>query len=173
MMVESYYPSPIGLIKISYNERGIINIEFVDECNIDYNCTFFTEYNNKKLKIIYKLIYDQLNEYFTGNRKIFELPIIMNGTEFQLQVWRELLKIPYGETRTYKEIAQALGNKNAARAVGNANKNNPFALIIPCHRVIGTGKNINGYAYGLWRKKWLLKHENKYIKKIESEITII
>ena len=171
-MVESYYPSPIGLMKIMYNERGIINIKFVDECEINYKNTFFTEYNNRRLKIIYKLIYDQLNEYFTGKRKIFELPIIMDGTNFQVNVWEQLIRIPYGETRTYKEIAAALGDKNAARAVGVANKNNPFALIIPCHRVVGTDGDMTGYEYGLWRKKWLLNHEIKNTKGLERQINI-
>jgi len=172
-MIESYYPSPIGLMKIIYNERGIISIEFVDECKLDYNNTFYTEYNNRRLKIIYKLIYDQLNEYFTGKRKIFELPIVMKGTDFQISVWEQLIRIPYGETRTYSEIAQAVGNKNAARAVGIANNSNPFTLVIPCHRVIGTGGDITGYAYGLWRKKWLLNHENKNSERLERKINIV
>lgn len=85
----------------------------------------------------------------------------MQGTDFQKKVWNELLKIPYGKTCSYLDIAKALGNKLSIRAVGNANGKNPVSIIIPCHRVIGSDGNLVGYGGGLWRKKWLLDFENK------------
>lgn len=101
----------------------------------------------------------QLQEYFDKKRKIFELPIYMEGTPFQKKVWEALRTIPYGEIRTYKDIAEQIGNPKACRAVGGANHNNPIAIIVPCHRVIGTGGKLTGYAGGLKIKEKLLKIE--------------
>lgn len=102
----------------------------------------------------------QLGEYFDGSRTEFELELDLEGTEFQLAVWREVEKIPYGETRTYLEIATALGDPNLTRAVGAANGANPVAIVIPCHRVIGADGSLTGYAGGLHRKRWLLELES-------------
>ena len=102
----------------------------------------------------------QLNEYFSGTRKEFSLPLMPDGTDFQKKVWKELEKIKYGQTKTYEDIASALGNKKAARAVGGANNKNPIAIIIPCHRVIGKNGNLVGYAGGLDIKRKLLEIEN-------------
>ncbi|MEM7050736.1 MAG: methylated-DNA--[protein]-cysteine S-methyltransferase [Acidobacteriota bacterium] len=101
----------------------------------------------------------QLDEYFAGERRRFDLPLAPRGTDFQLQVWDQLLEIPYGETRTYGDLAAAHGGPGAARAVGQANHNNPIGIIIPCHRVIGSGGKLVGYASGLERKKQLLELE--------------
>jgi methylated-DNA-[protein]-cysteine S-methyltransferase len=101
----------------------------------------------------------QLAEYFAGDREEFDLPLEPHGTEFQLAVWRALAEIPYGETRSYGQIADAVGRPKAARAVGMANNKNPIAVIVPCHRVIGAGGALVGYAGGLERKTWLLDHE--------------
>lgn len=159
-----YYPSPIGLINIVFNKYGLIRIDFVDDEKNINNEIYIKSYTSIKIKQIYKNIYDQFNEYFTGKRKDFDLPIILDGSNFQLKVWNELKKIPYGETRSYGQIAIAIGKPNAARAVGNANNRNPLPLIIPCHRVIGSNGELTGYAGQLWRKKWLLDHEQKYRK---------
>jgi methylated-DNA-[protein]-cysteine S-methyltransferase len=103
----------------------------------------------------------QLGEYFAGSRDIFDLPLAPEGTEFQLAVWRALVEIPFGETRSYGQIAAAVGRPKAARAVGMANNRNPIAVIVPCHRVIGSGGALVGYAGGIERKTWLLGHERE------------
>lgn len=101
----------------------------------------------------------QLREYFAGQRQTFDIPLGSNGTDFQKTVWQTLLKIPFGETWNYGELATAIGNKNASRAVGAANGKNPISIIVPCHRVIGANGTLTGYAGGLKAKEWLLKHE--------------
>jgi methylated-DNA-[protein]-cysteine S-methyltransferase len=101
----------------------------------------------------------QLEEYFAGNRRNFDLPLHLNGTEFQRRVWRALTEIPYGETWSYGELAKRIGNPNASRAVGLANGRNPIAILVPCHRVIGADGSLTGYGGGLQRKQWLLAHE--------------
>jgi methylated-DNA-[protein]-cysteine S-methyltransferase len=101
----------------------------------------------------------QLNEYFAGKRREFDLPLRMHGTEFQQSVWRELSKIPFGETRSYGQLAKRLGNPNGSRAVGLANGRNPIAVIVPCHRVIGADGSLTGFGGGIDRKEWLLTHE--------------
>lgn len=104
---------------------------------------------------------DQLGEYFAGERDGFDLPLEPEGTEFQRSVWKALAEIPYGETRSYGQIAAVVGRPKAARAVGMANNRNPIAVIVPCHRVIGAGGALVGYAGGLERKTWLLDHERE------------
>jgi methylated-DNA-[protein]-cysteine S-methyltransferase len=103
----------------------------------------------------------QLKEYFAGKRREFDLPLRMEGTEFQQRVWRELTKIPFGETRSYGQLAQRLNNPNGSRAVGLANGRNPIAVIVPCHRVIGADGSLTGFGGGLDRKEWLLTHEGQ------------
>ncbi|MBR0104378.1 MAG: methylated-DNA--[Firmicutes bacterium] len=104
---------------------------------------------------------NQLEEYFEGKRKTFSIPVKLEGTPFQLKVWETLLEIPYGETRTYGEIAKAIGSPKAARAVGMANNKNPVCIIVPCHRVVGAGGALVGYAWGLEMKERLLELERK------------
>jgi methylated-DNA-[protein]-cysteine S-methyltransferase len=101
----------------------------------------------------------QLKEYFAGKRREFNLPLRMQGTEFQQRVWRELTKIPFGETRSYGELAKLLNIPNGSRAVGLANGRNPIAVIVPCHRVIGADGSLTGFGGGIDRKEWLLSHE--------------
>jgi methylated-DNA-[protein]-cysteine S-methyltransferase len=103
----------------------------------------------------------QLKEYFAGKRREFDLPLRMEGTEFQQRVWRELIKIPFGETRSYGQLAKRLNNPNGSRAVGLANGRNPIAVIVPCHRVIGADGSLTGFGGGLDRKEWLLNHEGQ------------
>jgi len=103
----------------------------------------------------------QLKEYFAGKRREFNLPLRMEGTEFQRRVWRELTKIPFGETRSYGQLAKHLNNPNGSRAVGLANGRNPIAIIVPCHRVIGADGSLTGFGGGLDRKEWLLTHEGQ------------
>ncbi|MCX7950344.1 MAG: methylated-DNA--[protein]-cysteine S-methyltransferase [Clostridiales bacterium] len=148
----SYYDSPIGLIKITANENAITGLDFVYKK---------TKEEENELIIICK---KQLDEYFKGERIEFDLNIHLNGTEFQVAVWNELKKIPYGEKRSYKDIAKAIGNEKAVRAVGGANNKNKIAIIVPCHRVVGSDGSLTGYAGGLWRKQWLLEHEKTCLK---------
>lgn len=101
----------------------------------------------------------QLDEYFAGTRRAFDLPLRLEGTEFQQRVWRELTVIPYGETWSYGQLAQRIGKPSASRAVGLANGRNPISILVPCHRVIGADGSLTGYGGGLERKQWLLAHE--------------
>lgn len=102
----------------------------------------------------------QLNDYFLGKRKDFTFKLNPKGTEFQQKVWQELLQIPYGKTMSYMDLSKKLGDVKAIRAVASANGKNPIWIVVPCHRVIGSDGSLTGYAGGLWRKKWLLEHEN-------------
>jgi methylated-DNA-[protein]-cysteine S-methyltransferase len=110
----------------------------------------------------------QLEEYFAGNRRNFNLPLCLNGTLFQQRVWRALTEIPYGETWSYGELAKRIGNPNASRAVGLANGRNPIAILVPCHRVIGADGSLTGYGGGLQRKQWLLAHEGLALAGLQS-----
>ena len=101
----------------------------------------------------------ELDEYFSGMRKIFDVPLMPEGTPFREKVWAELKRIPYGEAISYAELARRVGNPKASRAVGGANHNNPISIIIPCHRVIASNGSLCGYGGEVWRKEWLLKHE--------------
>ncbi|WP_299576503.1 methylated-DNA--[protein]-cysteine S-methyltransferase [uncultured Sunxiuqinia sp.] len=146
------YPSPIGLIQIDCNSQAVSRIHFVEhEC--------------EKTDIepeLEDLIVRQLDDYFRGRLFHFNLPISPEGTDFQKKVWKELKTISYGQSVSYLELALRLGDKNLVRAVGNANSKNPLPIIVPCHRVIGSNKKLVGYAGGLWRKKWLLRHELEF-----------
>lgn len=145
-----YYKSPLGTIKITGSDDGIQSLVFTEE----------SAENSKEIPNFLKPCLQQLQEYFNGKRKDFDLKLHPKGTDFQISVWEELKKIPYGKTRSYMEQTQALGNLKAIRAVASANGKNPIGIIIPCHRVIGSDGSLTGYAGGIWRKKWLLEHEN-------------
>ena len=108
----------------------------------------------------FREVIGQLQAYFGGTLKHFEVPISLSGTEFQQSVYRQLINIPYGETRSYSDIAEAIGNKKAVRAIGNANSKNPIAIVVPCHRVIGRDGSLTGFAGGIEAKKILLRLEN-------------
>ncbi len=144
----SYYDSPVGRLTIAATEKGVCNIYLTGEkANVI-----------RENEIIIQTI-NELREYFNGTRKEFKIPLDIKGTEFQKRVWKELLEVPYGTTATYGEIATRIGNPNASRAVGNANNKNPVPIIIPCHRIIGAGNKLVGYAGGLTMKKKLLELE--------------
>lgn len=143
-----YYNSPIGLIEIRCNEYGITRLDFVSEKDREENQEFH----------IAEAI-SQLKEYFEGKRKEFDLPVVLNGTAFQNKVWQTLTTVKYGDTASYKDIARLIDNEKASRAVGMANHRNPVAIIVPCHRVIGTNGSLVGYGGGIDKKIWLLEHE--------------
>lgn len=141
--------SPVGLLEITASDTAITSLKFVEE-----RCE-----PSKILPAVVHQCVLQLREYFKGRREIFTVPIDMHGTDFQKTVWDQLCKIPMGKTSSYKDVASAIEKEAAVRAVGNANNKNPIAIIVPCHRVIGADGSLVGYAGGLWRKQWLLRHE--------------
>ena len=148
-MEKSYYKSPIGILEIICENNKLVSLKLVDYC----------EKSNIEADFI-KDIKNQLDEYFSGKRKVFDIKINPTGTDFQKLVWSELQKITYGKTKSYSEIAAVAGNKNAQRAVGNACNKNPIMIIIPCHRVISKNGNTGGFAYGNSVKKKILELEN-------------
>jgi methylated-DNA-[protein]-cysteine S-methyltransferase len=147
----AYISSPVGSIRIETDATSVISVHF-NETEVEPQ-----EVENPPL--VMKQAMQQLNDYFRGTLTSFSLPLNPKGTPFQLQEWEHLKFVPFGETRTYADIARNLGNLKLTRAVGLANSKNPVAIIIPCHRIIGSGNKLTGYAGGLWRKKWLLQHE--------------
>ena len=151
-----YLENEIGKIGIVEANGKIAKI-LIGKENDKNSCENYQEKDTKLLLEAKR----QLKEYFEGKRKLFDLPLKQEGTEFQKKVWDALEKIPYGETRTYKEVAKMVGNEKAARAVGMANNKNNIPIIIPCHRVIGSNGKLVGYALGLEMKKYLLDLENK------------
>ncbi|MGQ9470216.1 MAG: methylated-DNA--[protein]-cysteine S-methyltransferase [Candidatus Aminicenantales bacterium] len=144
--------SPIGPLEITYTNEALAGLNFGRAAKYP---DFPADHP------LYLEVQRQLAEYFAGQRKVFSLPLIYKGTEFQVSVWKELLKIPYGETVSYQEIARRVGRERACRAVGAANRANPISIIIPCHRVIGADGQLGGYGGEVWRKEWLLLHEKK------------
>ena len=142
--------TPLGVLEILGSDRGIRSVSFVEG----------REEVDLEVPQVLRECRDQLQEYFEGRRKEFKLRLDPVGTDFQRRVWQELLGIAYGETTSYKEQSMRLGDLNAIRAVAAANAKNPIAVIIPCHRVVGSDGSLTGYAGGLWRKKWLLELEN-------------
>lgn len=143
-----YFESPIGLIEICEYDEAITSLYFVQ-----------TQRGEATSSPIMMDAVRQLDEYFAGQRTRFELPLALIGTDFQKQVWTQLLTIDYGRTVSYQFIADAIGNPKAVRAVGAANGQNPISVIVPCHRIIGSNGQLTGYGGGLWRKEWLLRHE--------------
>ncbi len=145
-----YHKTPIGIAKIVGNDKGIKSVSISDR---EVEPT-------KDIPSSLKSCVVQLEEYFQKKRTTFDLKLDPEGTEFQNNVWKELLEIPYARTITYKEQSIKMGSEKAIRAIASANGKNPIWLIIPCHRVIGADGSLTGYAGGIWRKKWLLEHEN-------------
>ena len=150
----TYYKTPIGIAKIIGDKNGIESISVLNEDDFSEKLTQIKTPECLKDCVV------QLEEYFAGKRTEFDLKLNPKGTEFQKKVWQELLKIPFAKTRSYLEQSKALGNVKAIRAVASANGKNPIWIVIPCHRIIGSNGSLTGYAGGIWRKKWLLDHEN-------------
>lgn len=147
--------SPLGKLRIGGTKEGVRSIGFLEdeealvEQQVEGNA-------------VLRSAAEQLQEYFAGSRKTFnDLPLAIVGTDFQQRVWDSISQIPWGETVTYGQVAADIGDTNAARAVGTAIGRNPLCIIIPCHRIVAAGEDGGGYAWGIWRKEWLLKHEDK------------
>ena len=150
--------SPLGAIAVEAGSNGVTRIDFLDESpRAD---THRLDGNGRAETHVASAV-RQLGEYFAGHRRDFDLELQPTGTAFQLAVWHVLRGIAYGETITYGEQARRLGRPTATRAVGAANGRNPLAIVVPCHRVVGSGGRLTGYASGLERKEWLLRHEER------------
>ncbi|MEI6576326.1 MAG: methylated-DNA--[protein]-cysteine S-methyltransferase [Bacteroidota bacterium] len=149
-MSTAYVETSLGLIKVEADEEYLYSLYFVDQVMPP----------KKRQGQMMRHILHQLEEYFKGTRKNFDIPVNPAGSTFQQMVWEKLSEIPYGQTITYGELAEQCGGPAYSRAVGSANGNNPISIIIPCHRVIGFDGKLVGYAGGLWRKQWLLEHES-------------
>ena len=152
-LCHSYFLSPLGLLKISCTEEHVTSVRFAEENEAPETI----RENELALQTAH-----QLTEYFSGTRRVFELPIRQSGSPFQARVWQLLHEIPFGKTISYSTLAKQYGDLKAIRAVAAANGRNQLAIICPCHRVIGSNQTLTGYAGGLWRKQWLLEHEAKY-----------
>jgi methylated-DNA-[protein]-cysteine S-methyltransferase len=146
-----YCESPLGIIEIKGNEEAIYAVSFVEK----------QMPSSSHIPDVLFQCKTELQEYFDGGRKDFDVPLAPEGTSFQKEVWAQLMKIGYGHTTSYMAIAKKMNNPGAVRAVGLANGKNPVGIIIPCHRVIGEDGSLTGYAGGLWRKKWMLEHEGR------------
>ena len=157
------FETPLGTMFACAVEQGICLLEYTDRRMLETEFKSLTKLLNASIiqgaNKHFDLLHQQLNEYFEGKRKEFSVPLFTPGTEFQQSVWKELQRIPYGATRSYLEQSIALKKPEAVRAVANANGMNRIAIIIPCHRVIGSDGHLTGYGGGLWRKKWLLDLE--------------
>jgi len=160
MKRKGYYKSPLGMICIEEEDHFIVGLYFVENMDEGLDAKEIAE------NIILEKAGQQLEEYFSGKRKEFTLPVRLEGTDFQVKVWQALRTIPYGETRSYGDIAKQIGNPKAARAIGNANNKNHILLLVPCHRVIGADGSLVGFGAGLAVKRYLLDLEREKSGKI-------
>jgi methylated-DNA-[protein]-cysteine S-methyltransferase len=155
LLYRARYRSPIGDLEIAATEGEVVSVDFV---------------RGKKAKPAkapaaspaLQAAVRQLDEYFHGRRRVFELMLRLQSSEFDLRVWQALLDVGFGETASYGDIAKTIRRPQAARAVGGANHRNPISIIVPCHRIVGASGALTGYGGGLWRKEWLLAHEKKH-----------
>ncbi|ENX39719.1 methylated-DNA--[protein]-cysteine S-methyltransferase [Acinetobacter courvalinii] len=159
-LVYMYMDSPVGALKLVAHDQALVAVMWDNE---DHKRVRLAELVEDRQHPMLHKVKQQLQEYFAGQRQQFDLPLDFQGTAFQQQVWQALLSIPYGETRSYKEIAVQLGNEKAVRAVGAANGKNPISIIAPCHRVIGSSGALVGFAGGLDKKQILLSLEQSQI----------
>jgi methylated-DNA-[protein]-cysteine S-methyltransferase len=144
----AYHRSPIGLIEIGATDLAVTRVAFVEAERPDAPTNDLALGTER-----------QLAEYFAGTRRVFDLRLALYGTAFQLRVWGLMLGVSVGQTASYQQLARALGQPHGARAVGAAAGRNPVAIVVPCHRVVGSNGGLTGYAGGVWRKEWLLRHE--------------
>jgi methylated-DNA-[protein]-cysteine S-methyltransferase len=157
MNYSTYYTSPLGTIRINSNNTCITQVHFLRE---DEEAILLNDLQKNAPPVLQQCV-DQLIEYFQGQRKNFDVPVYQDGTDFQQRVWNELLNIPFGKTISYLTLSKRLGDPKAIRAAASTNGKNNIAIIVPCHRVIGSNNDMIGYASGIWRKKWLLEMEAK------------
>jgi len=158
-METAYIKTPLGIAKIVGDEDGVSLISVSDEGDPRAKLEQAKQSSATIPSVLQEAV-SQLKDYFEGKRNDFTFKLNPSGTEFQQKVWKGLLEIPFGKTMSYMELSKKLGDVKAIRAVASANGKNPLWIVVPCHRVIGTDGSLTGYAGGLWRKKWLLEHEN-------------
>ncbi|MBZ0327772.1 MAG: methylated-DNA--[protein]-cysteine S-methyltransferase [Altibacter sp.] len=149
-MKTAYIASPVGVLEVTGDVKGLASVTFMDA----------SEEISDDIPSELEAAVSQLSAYFEGKRTEFSLKLAPEGTEFQKKVWKQLQEIPFGKTISYQQVANSLGDPKAIRAAASANGKNPIAIVIPCHRVIGSDGSLTGYAGGLYRKKWLLEHES-------------
>ncbi len=159
----TYYQSPLGLIKLSGTEAYVSEVSFIDTIQKPP-----VDHHKKPMPPMAIHAIEELIQFFNGERRVFEMPIHQEGTTFQQGVWQELLRIPFGKTISYLELSRRLGDTKSIRAAASANGRNHLAIVVPCHRVIGSKNDLVGYAGGLWRKRWLLEHENKIANGVQT-----
>ena len=162
-----YYKSPIGILQLKNSGNAIAALIFVNKEGRPEIKETDIEFSTPQSPVIKKCI-KQLDQYFKGELFDFNLDLNQEGTAFQQQVWDELLKIKFGRTESYLGLSKRMGNIKAIRAVGTANGRNNIAIIVPCHRVIGSNGSLVGYGGDLWRKKWLLEHEAKFANGVQT-----
>jgi methylated-DNA-[protein]-cysteine S-methyltransferase len=164
-ITSTYYQSPLGLLRIGGTDTYISEISFIDhleEADLQRSGP-----QGPVAPIVIQCI-EQLIQYFQGQRRVFDFPVHQEGTPFQQRVWNELTAIPFGKTLSYLDLSRRLGDTKAIRAAASANGRNNIAIVVPCHRVIGSKRDLVGYAGGLWRKKWLLDHETKVMYGVQT-----
>ena len=158
--------TPLGKMIAGSLKNCLCLLEFTDRKMLGTEYKILARYLDDDISegssAIASQVEKELNEYFTGKRKDFTIPLLYTGTDFQKRVWDELLKIPYGTTRSYGRQAEAVGLSSSVRAVASANGMNKIEIVVPCHRVIGENGHLTGYGGGLWRKRWLIDHEKKH-----------
>ncbi len=148
MLADVYFISPVGLLRLIASEGFLTGIQFTHILG-----------PTQSESAVLQMAVEQLKAYFSGKLKTFTVPLNLQGTQFQKQVWEALRQIPFGQVVSYKDIADAIGHPKAIRAVGQANGRNPIPIIVPCHRVILANGKLGGYSSGVLRKRWLLEHE--------------
>lgn len=159
----TYCESPVGLLRVSGTDEYVQEVHFLE--NAEVHSTFAA---TPALPSVAIQAIKQLQEYIAGTRRNFDFPMQQQGTPFQQIVWQELVKIPFGKTISYLELSRRLGDSKVIRAAASANGKNQLAIVVPCHRVIGSNNDLIGYAGGLWRKRWLLEHENKIANGVQT-----
>lgn len=156
----TYFNSPLGILEIKATAAAIVAVKFIDEMPDD----------QESASPILNECCHQLEQYFNGRRKKFDLKMVLTGTPFQLQVWNQIILIKHGKTKSYLELAKEIENVKVSRAIGSAVAKNNLLLLIPCHRVIGNNGDLVGYSGGLWRKNWLLDFEKSFHPNYQAKI---
>jgi len=156
--MEMYVPSPVGPLRLTATDDGLSELHFAASRAAVLGVE--GERTDGRAETILERVRTELDEYFAGGRVCFDIPLHLHGTPFQIRVWTALREIPYGTTLSYGELARRIGAPKAVRAVGAANGQNPVAIIVPCHRVIGANGDLTGFGGGIERKRWLLQHES-------------
>ncbi len=159
--------TPVGMMIVGSTDKGCCLLEFHDRGGVEKIRLAIEKRYRRDVVMgesgLNDMAIEQLSGYFTGTRTNFDLPLDIVGTPFEKSVWKELLATSFGKTRSYGEVATAVGNPQSSRAVGRANGANRISIIVPCHRIIEANGNLRGYGGGLWRKRWLLDHEQKVV----------